>query len=89
MKFLLTVPNHLEPRVNFLRERGLIKITYDVLYGVLKTHELELIQKRAIQANQGNMVKTFSTLIVSNSMKELETSVSNKLRLEEICEDVQ
>ena len=50
MKFLLTVPNHLEPRVNALRERDLSKISYDVLYGVLKTHELELIQKRATQA---------------------------------------
>ena len=51
MKFLLSTPNHLEQRVISLRDRDLNKVTYDVLYGILKTHELELLQKRAIQAN--------------------------------------
>lgn len=34
MKFLLTVANHLEPKVKSLRERDLNKITYNVLYEV-------------------------------------------------------
>lgn len=56
MKFFLTAPNHLEPRVNSLRERDLNKVSCDVLYGVLKIHEFELFQKRIIQANEDNIV---------------------------------
>ncbi|KAK1388300.1 hypothetical protein POM88_016478 [Heracleum sosnowskyi] len=36
MKFLLTLPDHLEPRISSLKERDLTKIGFDVLYGVLK-----------------------------------------------------
>lgn len=86
MKFLLAVPNHIEPRVNAPRERDLSKISYDVLYGVLKIHELELIQKRATQANQGNMVNTLCALIVNESIKSLE-AVTSQLRIEEVCEE--
>lgn len=43
MKFLLTVPNHPELIVNSLRDKDFIKISYDVLFGVLKTHEPELL----------------------------------------------
>ena len=82
MKFLLTVPTHLEGRVSSLRERDMNKISYDVLYGVLKTHELELIQKRAIQAKQGNMVNT-SCALIADSVNKLEAKAS-KLRIEEI-----
>lgn len=49
--FFLIVPNHLEPRINSLWYKDLTKIYYDVLYGVLKTHKLELLQKRAIQSS--------------------------------------
>lgn len=49
MNFLLIVPNPLEPKVNVLRERNLKLIAYDVVYRVLKTHELEIIQKRSIK----------------------------------------
>ena len=50
MKFLLNLLDHLEPRISSLRERDLSKISFDVLYGILKTYELELFQKRSIQA---------------------------------------
>ena len=86
MKFLLSAPNHLEQRVISLRDRDLNKVTYDVLYGILKTHELELLQKRAIQANQGKMINTSCALIVNKSIKDLEASTS-QLRIEEIEED--
>ena len=76
MKFLLSAPNHLEQRVISLRDRDLNKVTYDVLYGILKTHELELLQKRAIQANQGKMINTSCALIVNKSIKDLEASTS-------------
>ena len=65
LKLLLSTPNHQEQRVISLRERYFNKISYDVLYGVLKTHELELLQKRAIPANQGKMVNTLCALIVN------------------------
>ena len=86
LKFLLSAPNHLEQRVISLRERDLNKISYDVLCSVLKTHELELLQKRAIQANQGRMVNTSCALIVNKSIQDLEASTS-QLRIEEIIDD--
>lgn len=85
MKFILTVPNHLEPSINSLRDRDLTKVSYDVPYGVINTHELELLQKRAIQANQGSMVNTSCDLIVDESLWRIET-VAGKLRLEEVNE---
>lgn len=72
IKFLLTVPNLLESRVNSLRDRGLNRITYDVLYGILKTHELELVQKRDIQTSQGAMVNTSCALIARDPVKDIK-----------------
>ena len=49
VKFLLTLPEHLENRATAIREgRNLKNISLDTLYGVLKSYELELFQKRAI-----------------------------------------
>lgn len=48
IKFLLTFPNHLVSGVNYIRDIDLNSTSYDVLYGIEKTHELELVQKRAI-----------------------------------------
>lgn len=87
MKFLLTVPTHLEGRVSSLKERDMNKISYDVLYGVLKTHEFELIQKRAIQAKQGSMVNT-SCALICDSVKKLEDGTS-RLRIGEIVDEDQ
>ena len=52
MKFLLTFPDHLEHRISAIREgRNMGTISLETLYGILKTYELDLFQKRAIQAN--------------------------------------
>ena len=45
MKFLLTLPTHLEPRISSLLERDLTNISYDVLYGVLKLMSLSCFRK--------------------------------------------
>jgi len=48
LKFLLTLPNHLESRVTAIREgRNLNNVSRETLYGVLKSYELEYFQKRA------------------------------------------
>lgn len=59
INFLLTVSNHLKSRVNLLKDRDLNRTTYDVQYENLKSHELELIQARTIQASQGAIVNTY------------------------------
>ena len=40
------------------------KVTLETLYGALKTYELELFQKRAIQSrNKGKMLNTSNALV--------------------------
>uniref|UniRef100_A0A164VA75 CCHC-type domain-containing protein n=1 Tax=Daucus carota subsp. sativus TaxID=79200 RepID=A0A164VA75_DAUCS len=47
MKFLLTLPEHLEHRITAIREsRDLNEISLERLYGVLKTYELEQVQSK-------------------------------------------
>lgn len=65
----MTVPSHLESTVNSLRDRDLNKNN-------IWTHELELIQIRAIQASQGTMINTSCTLIAGDPMKKIEASSS-------------
>ena len=67
MKFLLVSLDHLEARIYSLRERDPRKILYDVL----KTSELELFQKKSIQAKHGIMANTTNALIVNNSWSKL------------------
>ncbi|KAK1355317.1 CCHC-type domain-containing protein [Heracleum sosnowskyi] len=83
-KFLLTLPDHLEPRISSLKERDLTKIGFDVLYGVLKTYELELFQKRAIQAKQGLMANTSCALIADNLGQRMESLKVNQVKIEEL-----
>lgn len=53
MKFLLTLPGHLEHIISAISEaRNMNTVSLETLYGVLKSYELELFQKRAIQASQ-------------------------------------
>ncbi|KAK1378931.1 hypothetical protein POM88_025675 [Heracleum sosnowskyi] len=84
MKFLLTLPDHLEPRISSLKEKDLTKIGFDVLYGVLKTYELELFQKRSIQAKQGLMANTSCALIVDNLGQRMESLKVNQVKIEEL-----
>ncbi|XP_063948079.1 uncharacterized protein LOC135152175 [Daucus carota subsp. sativus] len=47
LKFLLTLPEHLEHRITAIREsRDLHEISLERLYGVLKTYELEQVQTK-------------------------------------------
>ncbi|KAL8104912.1 hypothetical protein AgCh_028905 [Apium graveolens] len=58
LKFLLTLPDHLE---------DLSRITLEVLYGILKTYELEMIQRKSLRIGQGHVVDGSSALIVNES----------------------
>ncbi|KAL8124411.1 hypothetical protein AgCh_012163 [Apium graveolens] len=67
LKFLLTLPDHLEQKISAIREgRDLSRITLEVLYGVLKTYELEMIQKKSLRAGQGYVMDGSSALIVND-----------------------
>ena len=47
LKFLLTLPEHLEHRITAIREsRDLHEISLEKLYGVLRTYELEQFQTK-------------------------------------------
>lgn len=63
MKFLVTLSNHLEHRISSIREG---KIMYEIylesLYNILKTYEIELQQKRAIQAGQRGKMENVKCL---------------------------
>ena len=43
------------------------RITLEVLYGILKTYELEMIQRKLLRAGQGHLVDCSSALIVNES----------------------
>ncbi|KAK1365156.1 hypothetical protein POM88_040717 [Heracleum sosnowskyi] len=87
MKFLLTLPDHLEPRISSLKERDLTKIGFDVLYGVLKTYELELFQKRSIQAKQGLVANTSCALIADNLGQRMDSLKISQVKIEELESD--
>ncbi|KAL8119911.1 hypothetical protein AgCh_017145 [Apium graveolens] len=51
LKFFLTLPDHLEQKISAIREgRDLSRITLEVLYGILKTYELEMIQRKSLRS---------------------------------------
>ena len=67
LKFLLTLPDHLEQKISAIKEgRDLSRITLEVLYGILKTYELEMIQRKSLRAGQGHVMDGSSALIVSD-----------------------
>ncbi|KAL8154895.1 hypothetical protein AgCh_000304 [Apium graveolens] len=67
LKFLLTLPDHLEQKISAITEgRDLSRITLEVFYGVLKTYELEMIQNKSLRAGQGYVMDGSSALIVND-----------------------
>ena len=55
LKFLLTLPDHLESKISAIREgRDLRKITLQTLYGILKTYELKYIKGEPCKQTEGN-----------------------------------
>ncbi|KAL8092799.1 hypothetical protein AgCh_034883 [Apium graveolens] len=68
LKFLLALPDHLEHKISAIRERrDLSRITLKILYGILKTYELEMLQRKSIKANYGYVVDGSSALVVNDS----------------------
>ena len=75
VKFLLTLPEHLEHRVTAVREnRDMTKITLERLYGVLKTYELEQIQTKATYG-RGKTVSTSTALVVKSPRDQTKKTV--------------
>ncbi|KAL8149628.1 hypothetical protein AgCh_006582 [Apium graveolens] len=83
LKFLFTLPDHLEQKISAIREgRDLIRITLEVLYGILKTYELEMIQRKSLRVGQEHVVDGSSALIInesqtSNDEPRSQTSVAS------------
>ncbi|KAL8099901.1 hypothetical protein AgCh_032235 [Apium graveolens] len=68
LKFLLTLPDHLEQKISAIREgRDLSRITLEVLYRILKIYELEMIQRKSLRSVQGHVVDGSSALIINES----------------------
>ncbi|KAL8103331.1 hypothetical protein AgCh_027774 [Apium graveolens] len=69
LKFLLTLPDHLEQKISAIREgRDLSRITLKVLYGILKTYELEMIQRKSLRTGQGHVVDGSGALIINEGL---------------------
>ena len=67
LKFLLTLPTHLESRVMAIRDgRNLNNVSLETLYGVLKSYELEYFQKRAIQCGLKNKMANMSNALIAH-----------------------
>ena len=67
LKFLLTLPNHLESRVTVIREgRNLSNVSLKTLYGFLKSYELDYFQKRAIHSGLKNKMTNMSNALIAH-----------------------
>ncbi|KAK1360204.1 hypothetical protein POM88_044678 [Heracleum sosnowskyi] len=76
VKFLLTLPDHLEHKTTAIREgRDLNNITFETLYGILKSYELELFQKRAIQSGTRNKMANMSSALIEEVVEDDEKGV--------------
>ena len=70
MKFLLTLPSHLEHRITDIREsRDMNEVSLERLYGVLKTYEPEWIQQKEIY-DKGKDVRTSTALVAEDAEKK-------------------
>ncbi|KAK1401552.1 hypothetical protein POM88_001157 [Heracleum sosnowskyi] len=97
VKFLLTLPEHLEHKVTAIREgRNLNNISLETLYGVLKSYELEFFQKRAILARSRGKMANMSGALVAHvpriTQHSEETQVTQPalvptLKIEEVVDD--
>ncbi|KAL8135904.1 hypothetical protein AgCh_010501 [Apium graveolens] len=67
LNFLLALPDHIEQKISAIREgRDLSRITWEVLYGILKTYELEMMQRKSLKAYHDHVVDGSSGLIVND-----------------------
>ncbi|KAK1382655.1 hypothetical protein POM88_020390 [Heracleum sosnowskyi] len=97
VKFLLTLPEHLEHKVTAIREgRNLNNISLETLYGVLKSYELEFFQKRAILAGSRGKMANMSGALVAHVPRITQPSEEAQitqpasvpsLKIEEVVDD--
>ena len=86
LKFLLALPNHLEQKISAIREeRDLSRITLEVLYGILKTYELEMMQRKSLKAHHGHIVDGSSALII-NDREESEDEQDDQVSVSQDME---
>ena len=86
LKFLLALPNHLEQKISAIREeRDLSRITLEVLYGILKTYELEMMQRKSLKAYHGHVVDGSSVVIV-NDREEIEDEQDDQVSVVQAIE---
>ena len=80
IKFLLTLPTHLEHRITTIREyRDMNEVSLERLYGVLNTYELEQIQQKEIYGKR-RVVSTSTVLVAEVPQKhEVEIVQSSNL----------
>ena len=58
----------MEPKISAIKEGSdLSRITLEVLYGILKIYELEMIQRKSLRSGQWHVVDDSSALIVNES----------------------
>ncbi|KAL8099710.1 hypothetical protein AgCh_032098 [Apium graveolens] len=85
LKFLLTYHDHLEQKFSAITEGiDLIRIILEVLYGILKTYELEMIQRESLRTSQGHIVDGSSALVIndcnsSDDEQEIQTPTASSV----------
>ncbi|KAL8107605.1 hypothetical protein AgCh_024134 [Apium graveolens] len=68
LKLLLTFPVHFEQKIYAFREgRDLSRMTLEVLYVILKTYELVMLQRKSLKSNQGHVVDGTSALVANDN----------------------
>ncbi|KAL8132633.1 hypothetical protein AgCh_008205 [Apium graveolens] len=82
----LALPDHLEQKISDIREgRDLSRITLEVLYGIFKTYELEMMQRKSLKAHHGHIVDGLSALIV-NDREESEDDQDDQVSVVQVVE---
>ena len=77
IKFLLILPTHLEHMITAIREsRDMNEVSLERPYGVLKTYELEQIQKKK-RYGKGRVVSTSNVLVAEVAQKLAEKIVQS------------
>ncbi|KAL8133711.1 hypothetical protein AgCh_008957 [Apium graveolens] len=86
LNFLIALPDHLEQKISVIRVgRYLSRITLEVLYGTLKTYELEMMQRKSLKAHLGHVVDGSSDLIV-NDREESEDEQDDQVSVVQAME---
>ena len=83
-KFMLTLPSHLENKISSIRERDdLNKMPIERLYGKLKTHEIEEVQRQIIYGpgtvDSKNTTLLKTTALVVKDVAVTETSIEKPI----------